>query len=88
MFGKQGIAEVSLANPERPRVVAMLSPEELGVISDVAVDASNLYLLGGRGLQVAGPAGQWVADSIQVEANSRLELKGRFAMTTLAKVVV
>jgi len=79
VFGKGGIAQLSLQNPERPKVVALLSPEKLGALSDVATDGSRLYLLGGRGLQIAGPGGKWVADSIQVDAISRLELKGRFA---------
>jgi hypothetical protein len=79
VFGKGGIAQISLQNPERPKVVALLSPDELGPVSDVAMDASHLYLLGGRGLQIAGPGGKWVADSIQVDAITRLELNGRFA---------
>jgi hypothetical protein len=79
VFGRGGIAQLSLANPQKPRVVALLSPEELGAISDVAMDASHLYLLGGRGLQIAGPGGKWVADAIQVDANTRLQMKGRYA---------
>lgn len=79
LFGKTHVAEVTLADPQQPKVVSLLDMEELGRISDVVQDGTHLYLLGARGLQVAAPRGTWVSDAIQVAADRGAELRGRFA---------
>ena len=79
VFGKNEIAEVSLANPSRPKVLSSLPPAELGQVTDLAYTGGNLFLLGDRGLQVANYTGARVQDSIQVEATRRVEVKDRFA---------
>lgn len=79
VFGKKEIAEVSIANPSRPKVLSSLPPEQLGEVTDLAYDGGNLFLLGERGLQVANYTGARVQDSIQVDAARRVEIKERFA---------
>ena len=79
LFGKSHIAEVSVADPQKPRVVALLDKKEIGRVSDVEIRANRLYLLGDRGLQIAGRKAEWVEDSIQVDAGRALQLSGRFA---------
>lgn len=79
VFGKNEIAEVSLANPSRPQVLSSLPPSELGEINDVAYTGGNLFLLGDRGLQIANYTGAEVEDSIQVESSRRVAVKDRFA---------
>ncbi len=79
LFGKKHIVRVSLEDPQNPRVAALMSSEDIGSVSDVAADQGHLYLLGSRGLQVAGPQGKWIADSIQVNAVTALQINGRFA---------
>ncbi len=79
LFGKAHVLEVSLKDPQLPRVVALLDTKDLGRIADVAQDANNLYLLGARGLQIAAHRGKWVSDAIQVDADRNMQIKGRFA---------
>jgi hypothetical protein len=79
LFGKSHIAEVSLADPQKPRVAALLDKEEIGRVADIALGNNRLYLLGDRGLQIAGRKAEWVEDSIQVEAIRAVRLSGRFA---------
>lgn len=79
VFGKKEIAEVSLANPSRPQVLASLPPGQLGDVQDVAYADGTLFLLGDRGLQVANYTGARVHDSIQVDSTRRVAVKDRFA---------
>ena len=51
---------------------------KIGTISDLVADPDHLYLLGSRGLEVAGPNGERIADTIQVEADHALARMGRF----------
>ena len=80
VFGKNEIAQVSLANPSRPSVLSSLPPEQLGEVNDLAYAGGSLFLLGERGLQVASFSGAHVTDSIQVDAARRVEVKDRFAL--------
>jgi hypothetical protein len=79
LFGKTHIAEVSIADAQKPALVSLLETEKLGSVSDLALGDGHLYVLGARGLQIADPKGQWVSDTIQVSADQRVQLKGRFA---------
>jgi hypothetical protein len=85
VFGKNEIAEVSVANPSRPKVLSSLPPEQLGEVSDLAYSGGNLFLLGERGLQIANYTGAKVRDSIQVGATRRVEVKDRFAFVVGAR---
>ena len=88
LFGSKHIVEVGLAaDPANPKVVALLKAEDLGPVSDLAADDGHLYLLGGRGLQVAAPKGKWISDSIQVGANRAIQMKGRFALLVGGKTL-
>lgn len=79
VFGKSEIAELSLANPARPSVISSLPVDKLGEIDDVAPWGNKLFVVGDRGLQVTSSSGQWVTDSIQVKADNRVHVAGRFA---------
>ena len=63
----------------RPTIGAILPPSEVGELSDVGSDGERLFLLGARGLQVAGLHGSWKSDAIQVEASGSIEIEGRYA---------
>ena len=78
VFGKDETVEVSLANPAHPKLVGKLDSEKFGVVSDMTWDDEHLYTVGSHGFQIAAPRGEWVADSVQVEADSALARKGRF----------
>jgi len=79
VFGKEEVVEVSVVNPAHPKVKARLPREKFGDLNDMSADGASLYLLGDHGLQVAGPQGEWLSDTIQVEGNQALARKGRFA---------
>jgi hypothetical protein len=79
VFGRDAVAQVSLAHPARPELRARLAYRDLGSVHDVAADGWHLYLLGDRGLQIADVEGRWVSDFIQVEADHAVELAGRYA---------
>ncbi len=79
VFGKDVTVEVSVANPARPTLVATLEPDKWGSLNDISASSGNLYLLGSRGLQVAGPSGSWLADAIQVDVDRSMARRGRFA---------
>lgn len=79
IFGKGHIAEVDVTDPSRPRVASLISTEDVGEVTDVARSKGNLYLLGARGFQVATPKADAISDSIQVNADSVVESRGRFA---------
>jgi hypothetical protein len=79
LFGKTHIAEVSLKDAKNPKLVGLMKKSEIGQISDLDADDDHLFLLGERGLQIAAPQAKWIADSIQVEADSAVQLKGRYA---------
>lgn len=78
VFGKEKVVEIHLSDTERPKLVATLPPEKIGALTDLTSDGGHLYLLGNRGLGVAGPSAQWVSDLIQVGADDALTRKGRF----------
>ncbi len=78
VFGKNETVEVSLERPGRPRVVGKLDPEKLGSVVDVTGVDGWLYVMGDRGLQVATPDGNWVADAIQVDARRELSRRGHW----------
>ncbi len=79
VFGKEAVTEVSVANPARPTIIGKLERAKFGTLNDMGASAGNLYLLGSRGLQVAGPSGSGISDAIQVEADRSLARVGRFA---------
>ena len=78
VIGKEDVVEVRLSESQRPRVVATLPREKIGQLTDITWDPGHLYLLGERGLGVAGPGGQWFSDFIQVKASDSVARKGRF----------
>jgi hypothetical protein len=78
VFGKQQVVRFALDVPSRPSVEARLDHSSLGEVKDVASDDQLLYVLGERGLQVAGPAGEWVADAIQLAATRQLTRKDHY----------
>lgn len=87
LFAKGHVAEVSLADPQNPRVVALLKAEDTGRLNDVATSNGRMYLLGNRGLQIAGPHAKWISDAIQVSASERMQLRGRFAFLVGGKTL-
>ncbi len=78
VLGKDDAVEVRLSATARPKLVSKLPREKIGRLTDLTGDAGHLYLLGQRGLGVAGPGAQWVSDFIQVEAGEALARRGRF----------
>jgi hypothetical protein len=78
VFGKDQVLRFSLEVPARPAVEARLEREALGRVRDVASTSNLLYLLGDRGLQVAGPNGEWVGDAIQVSAAHQMIRKDHY----------
>lgn len=80
VFGETAMVEFDLSEPTRPRPVAQLNSSELGELNDVAWDGQRLYLLGHRGIQVAGPGASWVGDFIQVSGRHHMASKGRFLL--------
>jgi hypothetical protein len=85
VFGQDSVVEVSTAEPTRPTVVSRIEHGSLGSIADMTSDPRHRYVLGERGLQVVDRLSvsddpQDVQDYIQVEADSGLAMKGRFAL--------
>jgi hypothetical protein len=78
VFGEKEIAQLGLEHPDRPTPIAKLDPEKLGRVSDIVADGRHLYLVGDRGLQVADPKGEWIADRIQISAARSVVSRGRF----------
>ncbi len=80
VFGGSSLVEFNLVDPANPVPVARLDPEELGPLSDLSAANGHLFLLGDRGLLVAGEGGKWVSDLIQVDGAKAMASKGRFAL--------
>lgn len=78
VLGKDDTVEVRLSATKRPKLVSKLPREKIGRLTDLTSDAGHLYLLGERGLGVAGPGAQWVSDFIQVDAGDAVARRGRF----------
>ncbi len=78
IFGKEEVAEVSLASAERPQVVSNLPTDRVGMVTDLVADFDHLYLVGERGLQVTNMSGQAVEDSVQIIGSSSIARKDRF----------
>jgi hypothetical protein len=78
VFGAKSIIQLGLENRDRPTPIAKLDREELGAVSDIVADGRYLYLIGERGLQVADPKGEWIADRIQISAARSAVSRGRF----------
>ena len=77
VHGTGGVAQVDLRQPSRPVLRSRISTAEVGVISDAALLAGRLFLLGHRGLQVVDPSGERVIDAADVMALDRLTAAGR-----------
>jgi hypothetical protein len=78
LFGDSAVIGFDLRDADRPVPVARLDTEDLGVLTDVAVDGDHLYLLGDRGLQVTTQRGKRVSDAIQVAGDRGVASKGRY----------
>lgn len=80
LFGDTAVVQFSLEQPDQPVPVAQLNTRDLGPVSDMATDGRHLFLLGHRGIQVAGPGAKWVSDFIQVTGQAEMAAKGRFLL--------
>jgi hypothetical protein len=65
VFGKNETVELSLAQPIRPEAKARFDNAVLGSVNDLVGINGNLFVVGERGLQVAGARGERVTDSVQ-----------------------
>jgi len=78
VMGKEDIIEIRIPKNESPKIVGNLPSDKIGTLNDMTSDGSHLYLLGQRGLGVAGSSAESVSDFIQVQADRALSRKGRF----------
>ncbi len=78
VFGKDDAVELSLAMPARPRMVGHLDAEKVGRLVDLVADGDRTYLLGDRGLQIAGLGGRNISDTVQVHGSQSIARRGRY----------
>jgi len=77
VIGARGILRVDVSNPSAPRLLSRIEMAEVGAVSDAALLAGRIFLLGERGLQVSDASGERVVDAVDVAARSRFGSAGR-----------
>lgn len=77
VIGARDAVWVDLRDPRRPRLLSRVGGKESGRIRDAAVVGQRLFLLGPRGLQVLGPGGERIVDSVDVIPREHLDVSGR-----------
>lgn len=87
VFGKNETVELSLVQPIRPELKARIDASVLGAVNDMTGLGGQLYVVGDRGLQVAGAKGEVVVDAIQVGVETTMTRKDHYLFLAGARAL-
>lgn len=77
VVGEKEVLCIHAPKQGRGRVLSRLQEDKVGEISDAAILAGRVFILGNRGLQVVDPVRGRVIDSVDVDARKSLSADGR-----------
>jgi hypothetical protein len=87
IFSGTTVLELNIENARQPEPRARFDSDKFGEIRDLVTTADRVFVLGGRGLEIRERGDASRVDAIQVEADERIERKGRFLLLTGGSVL-
>ncbi len=85
VLGREGVVVLSVADPSKPEVVSRLESSRIGLVSDAALIAGRVFLMGERGLQLLDPGSARVVEVLDIGPSTGMSEMGRFLVTIKGK---